>query len=500
MNVAIYARYSSDNQREESITAQIRAMEIFSQDNGYNIIATYTDEARSATTDNRPGFLRMVKDSAKGHFQAVLVHKLDRFSRDRYDSAYYKRELRKNGVVLISVLERLDDSPESIILEGLLKAMAEYYSRNLAREVMKGMTETALQGKHVGGIPPLGYDVGEDKRYIINEVEADAVRLIFNMYASGRGYSPIIDELNRRGYKTKTGRSYGKNSLHDILCNEKYIGNFVFNRSASKDINNRHNSHTFKDEKGIIRLEGKLPAIIERPLWERVRAKMENNKHARGANKAKTVYILSGHIFCGKCGGAMVGKAMTGGRNKARYSYYECARRKQTRDCDKKPINKDKIEQYVIGYLYDKMFSPNSRVRLVEQISLLSSENRQRIPADLKQYRKQLSEVEVEIKNIVDAIAAGMFHDSMKDRMTDLEAQKATLSIRIKEGERQKEIAAIPQKNIEAYLKQWEDIKTAPPEKQKEAVSLFIDKVTIFDDHIDVDLGDANAQSFEISL
>ena len=138
MNVAIYARYSSDNQREESITAQIRAMEIFSQDNGYNIIATYTDEARSATTDNRPGFLRMVKDSAKGHFQAVLVHELDRFSRDRYDSAYYKRELRKNGVVLISVLERLDDSPESIILEGLLEAMAKYYSRNLAREVMKG--------------------------------------------------------------------------------------------------------------------------------------------------------------------------------------------------------------------------------------------------------------------------------------------------------------------------------------------------------------------------
>ena len=146
------------------------------------------------------------------------------------------------------------------------------------------------------------------------------------------------------------------------------------------------------------------------------------------------------------------------------------------------------------------MFSPDSRVRLVEQISQLSSENRQRIPADLKQYRKQLSEVEVEIKNIVDAIAAGMFHDSIKDRMTDLEAQKATLSIRIKEGERQKEIAAIPQKNIEGYLKQWEDIKTAPPEKQKEAISLFIDKVTIFDDHIDVDLGDANAQSFEISL
>src|SRR5690606_6658216 len=137
-------------------------------------------------------------------------------------SAFYKRQLKKNGVRLISVLEQLDDSPESIILESVLEGMAEYYSANLSREVMKGMTETALQCKHTGGKPPLGYDVAEDKTYVINEHEAEAVRIIFNMYAAGHGYSEIINRLNKEGYRTQTGRRFGKNSIHGILKNEKY--------------------------------------------------------------------------------------------------------------------------------------------------------------------------------------------------------------------------------------------------------------------------------------
>jgi site-specific DNA recombinase len=175
IRAAAYARYSSDNQREESIDAQLRAIREYCDRNGIRLVKIYTDEARSATTDDRPGFLQMIQDSALGLFDAVIVHKLDRFSRDRYDSAFYKRQLKKNGVRLISVLENLDDSPESIILESVLEGMAEYYSRNLAREVMKGMKETALQCKHTGGKPPLGYDVAPDGTYVINEQEAKAV-------------------------------------------------------------------------------------------------------------------------------------------------------------------------------------------------------------------------------------------------------------------------------------------------------------------------------------
>lgn len=208
--VAQYARFSSDNQRSESIDAQIRAMNQFCKQNHWQVVSTYTDEARSATTDNRPQFQQMIADSGKGLFDIVLVHKLDRFSRDRYDSAIYKKKLKKNHVKLCSVLERMDDSPESIMMEAVLEGMSEYYSKNLAREVMKGMNETALQCKHTGGCPPLGYDLDENRHLIINEQEAQAVRIIFQMFADGHGYTTIIDYLNAHGYKTKRGKMFGK--------------------------------------------------------------------------------------------------------------------------------------------------------------------------------------------------------------------------------------------------------------------------------------------------
>lgn len=163
MRAAIYARYSSDNQREESIDAQIRAIKAYAEREGHSIVKIYTDEAKSATTDNRPQFQQMIADSSSGFFDCVIVHKLDRFARDRYDSAIYKRKLKINGVSVLSVLENLDGSPESIMLESVLEGMAEYYSKNLAREVMKGMSETAYQCRHTGGTPPLGYDVDKKR-------------------------------------------------------------------------------------------------------------------------------------------------------------------------------------------------------------------------------------------------------------------------------------------------------------------------------------------------
>ena len=133
--VALYARFSSDNQRTESIDAQIRAMEAYCQQHSYRIVNTYIDEAKSATSDQRPAFQRMISDSSSHTFDILLVHKLDRFARNRYDSAIYKRELRKNGVTVYSVLENLDSSPESIILESVLEGMSEYYSQTEAENI-----------------------------------------------------------------------------------------------------------------------------------------------------------------------------------------------------------------------------------------------------------------------------------------------------------------------------------------------------------------------------
>jgi len=224
IRAAAYARYSSDNQRDESIDAQLRAIHKFANENGYQIVSEYIDRAKTGTNDRREEFQRMIRDSDDGDFEVVIVHKLDRFARKRYDSAIYRKALEENGVKLVSVLEQFTDSPEGIIFVGMSEAMSEYYSANLSREVKKGQYENAIACKHTGGFAPLGFRVNADLKYEINEEEAVHVRFIFQSILSGMNYSQIIEELNRRGVRTRRGRGVGRKFLPEILRQEKEKG------------------------------------------------------------------------------------------------------------------------------------------------------------------------------------------------------------------------------------------------------------------------------------
>ena len=155
MKAVIYARYSSENQREESIDGQIRECMEYAKHNEIQVIDTYIDRALSAKTDNRPEFQRMIKESGRGGFELVIVWKLDRFSRNRYDSAHYKAILKKNGVKVISATEQISSDPSWILLESMLEGYAEYYSAELSEKVKRGMTENALKGVWNGGQVPL---------------------------------------------------------------------------------------------------------------------------------------------------------------------------------------------------------------------------------------------------------------------------------------------------------------------------------------------------------
>lgn len=159
MRAVIYARYSSDRQREESIEGQIRECKAYAERKGIEIVNEYTDRAKSASKDTakRDSFLQMIKDSSKGQFDAVIVWKLDRFARNRFDSAHYKNTLRKNGVKVISATEAIAEGPEGIILESMLEGMAEYYSAELSEKVKRGHKENALKCRNNGGTTPYGY-------------------------------------------------------------------------------------------------------------------------------------------------------------------------------------------------------------------------------------------------------------------------------------------------------------------------------------------------------
>ncbi|OAA90822.1 recombinase family protein [Clostridium coskatii] len=481
---AAYCRFSSDNQREESIDAQIRAIKEYAKHNDIEITKIYIDEAKSATTDDRPQFLKMVEDSKLRTFNAVIVHKLDRFSRNRYDSAVYKKRLKDNGVTLISVLEHLDGSPESIILESLLEGMAEYYSKNLAREVMKGMKETALQCKHTGGSPPLGYDVNPDKTYVINETEAQIVKLIFKMYVNGCSYTKIINKLNIEGYRTKKGKPFGKNSIYSILTNEKYSGTYVFNRS-SKKINGKRNNNKSKSDDEIIRIKGGMPRIISDEVWNTVKNKMIVNKRKSASYSAKEIYLLSGIIFCGNCGGAMVGNRRYAGRNKTLYCAYECSTRKRNHTCNAKSINKEFVEDAVINQLIHDLFTPKAMDNIIDKILNYAGTQSTQIKSDIKQFENELNSIQLQIDNIVNAIANGMFHPSMKEKMDNLEFRKSKISMELEEAKRQEKTNLPSRELIKAYIQKDADIKEKSPGEQKHIIQTYVKKVIVYEDTIE---------------
>lgn len=348
LRAVAYARFSSDMQRGESIDAQLRAIQKYARDNNLLLVGKYIDMAKSAKNDDRPEFQNMILDSRSNNFDVIIVHKLDRFARNRYDSVRYRHELKRKNVKLLSVLENYDsETPEGVLMESLYEGMNEYYIKNLSREIMKGLTENAYKAKFNGGIPPLGFDVDSESNYIINEDEADTVKLIFDMAAEGIGYGEIIEELKAQSRTTKHGSSFGKNSLYSILSNEKYIGVYEFNAAPKRDVNGSRNFHGRKPESEIIRVENAIPAIVSIDQFEKVRKIKEARRRRAGAYSAKEVYLLSGKIFCGNCGSAFVGNRKFN-NNKKKYVGYSCGKSQRKKECSSKYIRREFIEGFVL--------------------------------------------------------------------------------------------------------------------------------------------------------
>lgn len=423
---AIYIRYSSSNQRAESGEAQERACKAFAKGKGFEVVGRYQDlEQTGTSTENRKDFLRMIEDSKEGKFAYVLVYKLDRFARNRYDSIIYKRKLNQNGVELLSVVENLDGSPESVII-----GMAEFYSKNLAREVMKGMKESAYKCTHLGGTPPLGYNVDPiTKKYLINEDEAYIVQKIFVMYSKGIGYKQILAQLNGLGYKTKKGKDFGVNSIYTILKNEKYTGIYVFNRKIERDCMGRR-SPSLKTEE-VVRIEGGMPQIIDKVTFDKVQEQMSQNKQKAGRGKATTNYLLTGMIMCGECGGAMMGNTKWAGRNKTKYSTYRCQNRAQHKEkCTNKEIRKEYIEEFLLTQVQYALLNEDIFPKLMEVLESKFEEEKVGRQKELKQVEKAISTLEEKISSVIHLATTGINSSILAKEIEKLDNQKKSLQER----------------------------------------------------------------------
>ena len=306
----IYARFSSDQQREESIEAQVRACKAVCLAKGYLLTNIYADEAKSGrSTSERDQYNKMLEDAKEHKFDVIVMHKIDRNARNEFDYFVFKQKMVRYGISYEYAAQTVDSSPEWQMMEGILVNFAAYYSRNLVKETKKGLNENAYKAQFNGGTPPLGYDIDTDKHYIINEHEAEAVLLIFALYMDGKGYTTISHELNSRGYRTRQGRPFGKNSLFDILRNEKYIGVYTYN-AIVKGADGKRNTHSCPSEQ-LIRIENAIPPIVAKALFFAVQEKHEKNKGCARKFKAKRDYLLTGKIFCTNCSSAMNGHTTT---------------------------------------------------------------------------------------------------------------------------------------------------------------------------------------------
>ena len=451
----LYARFSSDNQREESIEAQLRAMHDYCKRNGIVIIHEYCDRAKSATTDDRPEFLKMVAASKTGDFDFAIVHKLDRFSRNRYDSAFYKRELKKNGVQLLSVLEQMDDSPESIILESVLEGMSEYYSKNLAREVMKGMRESAMACRYVGGWIPYGFQVDKDThKYVIDEYEAEAVRIMFRDVANGCGYNVVLNKLNTMGYRTRLGNTFSKETMYEMLRNEKYNGVYVFSRASSKNESGRRNNHMDKPVEDQIRIPGGMPKIVDDDTFAKVQSILASRKR-HGRRKGKRKYLLSGFVYCGICGHKYCGDSMQSGKERITVGTYFCNNRKNhgIHECNNLGIQQKPLEELVLRKIEEIVFDEDQISNIVEAYYNLCKDTAGDVGEKLRTMRLNLKTIEQKIFNIVNVIA-NTGSAALANQLMLLENEKEVLDFQIREEERNAEQCRLDETEIIVAFRQ----------------------------------------------
>ena len=466
MKAVIYARYSSDNQREESIEGQLRDCMQYAEYNDIQVVDSYIDRAMSAKTDNRPNFQQMIKDSAKRLFDVIIVWKLDRFARNRFDSAYYKNILKKNGVRVISAKESISEGAEGIILESVLEGYAEYYSVELAEKVNRGMTDNALKAMSNGGITPLGYYLDDEQHLQIDEKKAPFLREIFQRYADGEMIKTIIDDMNARGVgitvrmKKKAGKKayekpLGYNNVRRMLSNRKYIGEY-----------------RFKD----IVIEDAIPAIIDKDLFEKVQKRIAVNTRAPAIHKAEDEYLLTTHLFCGKCKAMMIGDSGKGKKGTV-YHYYKCVNTKKRHTCDKKAIGKEKIENAVIKAVMDKIMDD----KLMEQLSYKLYDLQMQGSSILPALQTQLSDVESGIDNMLNAIQQGIVLESTKKRLSDLENRKKELEIEI--AQEQIKHPLLTREQIEFGLTRFRKLDLSTQKGRRALIDGFVNTIYLFDDY-----------------
>lgn len=458
----IYARYSSNNQTEQSIEGQIRVCREFAQRKDIAVVGTYIDRATTGTNDNRDQFQKMLKDSDKKAWDYVLCYKLDRFSRNKYEMAIHRKHLKDNGVKILSAMENIPDSPEGVLLESLLEGMNQYYSEELSQKTKRGLRETRIKGNYMGGPINYGYSVKHENvggqivaKVVINEDEAPILLHIFEAYAAGNRIPDIVRELDDKGIKNR-GNPFTVNSIYFMLQQEKYTGTYTIHGETFTHI---------------------YPAIIPKELYKIVRKRVDANK--TGKHVVGVDYILMGKCFCGYCGRQLRSAAGTT-TDGTILRYYRCPYSKKDPDCHNKSVRKEVLEEIVTNVLAEELTQPDNLKFLADKVFELYCA-KAADDSDLHRYEKELTATDKAIKNILAAIEEGIFTPSTKTRLTELEEKKARIENAITiESAKGKNL--LTKADIERYI--CDAVKLTA----KQMIELLVERIDVYADKICIKL------------
>ncbi len=451
----IYARYSSHSQSEQSIEGQLRDAYAWAEAHDITVVGEYIDRALSAKSDDRPDFRRMIEDSARRQFSLVIVWKLDRFARNRYDSAIYKAKLKRNGVRVVSVKENITDAPEGIILEGLLESMAEYYSANLSQNIKRGQRESTGKGLFCGGRVPTGFK-NVNQHLFADEKKAPSVRAVFELYDSGEDAPQI-----RRTVRAKYGVDISENTIRKMLRNPVYIGKPLRNGQV---------------------VEGLADALIAEDLFERVQKRMDANAKAPAAAKAEEPYLLSGKAYCGHCGARLIGESGKG-RHGGIFRYYTCPTRKKKHECDKHPEKKHFAECYVVDQTVEYVLTPN-RMELIA--AAVVEEYKKEFGGDqVADLERIIANLDKELDKLVDSIIElpKSAHKRIGEKMELLEAQKAELEVDLAKLRIAQRIA-LTEKDVLAWMRQFCAGDVSDAAYRQRIIDVFIQSVYFYDNRV----------------
>lgn len=461
----IYARYSSTGQTEQSIEGQLRDCYKVAEEAGLTVVKEYIDRALTGKNDNRPNFRKMINDSAFDLFDVIITWKMDRFARNRTDSAIYKKMLKDNGVKVVYAAENIPEGNEGIILESVLEGLAEYYSLDLAQKTIRGKKESIRKGKHVGGSVLYGYIIDTSKYYLIDETAAPIIRKIFNDYISGVKATDIAKNLNASGIKTKIGDDWTRYKIGKVLRNKKYTGEY---------------------ECFDVQSDAPIPAIIDKETFEKAQQLLAKNKKLGGRNKSRFKYQLSGKVKCGQCGSAMCGNyAGISKKNKIVRCYYTCQGKKEKRGCRARAINRDIIEKLVIDNTMKIVLSDKFIDKIADKIielNKLEDDSTDLINA----YETELKELASKIENIMTAIEDGVASKRMMERISELEKREKQLEEQISFEKNKISNSLLTKDQVVYWFKMFKDGDINSPEFCDKLINLFIKKVVVFPDKVEI--------------